>query len=242
MYLRRLLHTYLWPYRVWLLWLIALQLVAVLAALYLPSLNADIIDTGVAKGNTDYIIRAGMIMLGVAFVQVACTVGVASAERVFELLNAEEEPVESGAVPWSAERHGRVEFEGVSFRYDPDTPLITDLSVVADPGHTVAIVGPTGAGKTTLVNLVMRFYDLDSGRITLDGVDVSQMRRADLRGQIGMVLQDTWLFEGTIRDADLILVMEAGRVVEQGTHGALLLHDGAYAALYHTQLAEPAVA
>jgi len=276
--------------------------------------------------------------------------GVASAERVFELLDAEEEPVESGAVPLSDERHGRVEFEGVSFRYDPDTPLITDLSVVADPGHTVAIVGPTGAGKTTLVNLVMRFYDLDSGRITLDGVDVSQMRRADLRGQIGMVLQDTWLFEGTIRDniaygrpdaseeeileaaratfvdrfvhslpkgydtvvddeggslsagerqlvtiaraflanpallildeatssvdtrteallqhamaalrtdrtsfviahrlstirdADLILVMEAGRVVEQGTHEALLLHDGAYAALYHTQLTAPAVA
>ena len=126
--------------------------------------------------------------------------GVASAERVFELLDAEEEPVESGAVPLPEEQHGRVEFEGVSFRYDPDTPLITDLSAVADPGHTVAIVGPTGAGKTTLVNLVMRFYDLDSGRITLDGVDVSQMRRADLRGQIGMVLQDTWLFEGTIRD------------------------------------------
>ena len=88
----------------------------------------------------------------------------------------------------------------MSFRYDPDRPLITDLSLVARPGQTVAIVGPTGAGKTTLVNLVMRFYDLDAGRITLDGVDITAMPRAALRGQIGMVLQDTWLFEGTIRD------------------------------------------
>jgi ATP-binding cassette subfamily B protein len=88
----------------------------------------------------------------------------------------------------------------VSFRYLEDRPLIDDLSMVVHPGQTVAIVGPTGAGKTTLVNLVMRFYDLDAGRITLDGVDVSKMRRPDLRSQIGMVLQDTWLFEGTIRD------------------------------------------
>ena len=129
--------------------------------------------------------------------------GVASAERAFELLDAEEEPVDViepvvGRQPVA--RRGRVEFERVSFRYDPDTPLITDLSLLAAPGHTVAIVGPTGAGKTTLVNLVMRFYDVDAGRIMLDGVDVKEMFRADLRGQIGMVLQDTWLFEGTIRD------------------------------------------
>src|SRR4029078_12905533 len=84
--------------------------------------------------------------------------------------------------------------------YSPDTPLIDDLSLVAQPGHTVAIVGPTGAGKTTLVNLVMRFYDVRSGRITLDGVDIASMPRADLRAEIGMVLQDTWLFKGTIRD------------------------------------------
>ena len=126
--------------------------------------------------------------------------GVASAERVFELLDAEEEPAESSAPALPAKQRGRVEFEQVSFRYEPDTPLITDLSLLAAPGHTVAIVGPTGAGKTTLVNLIMRFYDVDKGRITLDGVDIAQMRRADLRAQIGMVLQDTWLFEGTIRD------------------------------------------
>ena len=276
--------------------------------------------------------------------------GVASAERVFELLDAVEEPADSPDPQLPAQQRGRVEFEGVSFRYDEDTPLITDLSLVAEPGHTVAIVGPTGAGKTTLVNLVMRFYDIDAGRITLDGVDIAQMRREDLRGQIAMVLQDTWLFEGTIRDniaygrpdageeeileaaqatfvdrfvhslpegydtvidedgsnisagerqlvtiaraflaspallildeatssvdtrtelllqhamaalrtdrtsfviahrlstirdADLILVMEDGQIVEQGTHDELLHADGAYAALYNSQFAAPAVA
>ncbi|MDF1605984.1 ABC transporter ATP-binding protein [Nocardioides sp. YIM 152315] len=126
--------------------------------------------------------------------------GVASAERVFELLDADEEPVDAPAPTAPAVRRGEVAFEHVSFRYEEDRPLITDLSLVARPGETVAIVGPTGAGKTTLVNLVMRFYDLDAGRITLDGVDVAGMPRAALRGQIGMVLQDTWLFEGTIRD------------------------------------------
>ncbi len=125
--------------------------------------------------------------------------GVASAERVFELLDAEEEPPEQSAVVPAGGR-GEVVFDRVSFRYDPDRPLIEDLSLVARPGHTVAIVGPTGAGKTTLVNLVMRFYDVDAGRITLDGVDIATMRRGDLRGRIGMVLQDTWLFEGSIRD------------------------------------------
>jgi ATP-binding cassette subfamily B multidrug efflux pump len=125
--------------------------------------------------------------------------GVASAERVFELLDAVEEPEEQGA-PLAVGGRGEVVFEHVSFRYVEDQPLIEDLSLVARPGQTVAIVGPTGAGKTTLVNLVMRFYDVDSGRITLDGVDISAMRRADLRGRTGMVLQDTWLFGGTIRD------------------------------------------
>ncbi|WP_082500465.1 ABC transporter ATP-binding protein [Nocardioides sp. Leaf285] len=135
--------------------------------------------------------------------------GVASAERVFELLDADlerpdpDEATGAGGTTVAAGsgvRRGEVAFEHVSFSYSPDRELITDLSLVARPGQTVAIVGPTGAGKTTLVNLVMRFYELDGGRITLDGVDVSSMSRARLRGQIGMVLQDTWLFEGTIRD------------------------------------------
>ncbi|MFF0306980.1 ABC transporter ATP-binding protein [Streptosporangium sp. NPDC004379] len=126
--------------------------------------------------------------------------GVASAERVFELLDADEQTPDPAEPALPGDRRGRVEFEHVSFRYDPDRPLIEDLSLVAEPGQTVAIVGPTGAGKTTLVNLIMRFYELDGGRITLDGVDVTAMRREDLRSRIGMVLQDTWLFGGTIRD------------------------------------------
>ena len=125
--------------------------------------------------------------------------GVASAERVFELLDADEEPVEGG-VAAAAVTRGEVAFDHVAFSYDVDRPLITDLSLVARPGQTVAIVGPTGAGKTTLVNLVMRFYDIDAGRITIDDVDITAMPRAALRGQIGMVLQDTWLFKGTIHD------------------------------------------
>ncbi len=104
------------------------------------------------------------------------------------------------AASQAAPLRGRVEFDHVSFSYDPERPLITDLSLVAEPGRTVAIVGPTGAGKTTLVNLIMRFYELDGGRITLDGEDIAKMPRPELRSNIGMVLQDTWMFEGTIRD------------------------------------------
>jgi ATP-binding cassette subfamily B protein len=126
--------------------------------------------------------------------------GVASAERVFELLDAEEQEPDPKEASLPAERRGRVEFEHVSFSYNPEQPLIEDLSLVAEPGQTVAIVGPTGAGKTTLVNLIMRFYELDAGRITLDGVDITALKREDLRSQTGMVLQDTWLFGGTIRD------------------------------------------
>jgi ATP-binding cassette subfamily B protein len=126
--------------------------------------------------------------------------GIASAERVFELLDAPEQSpdpeVETERVPVS----GRVEFQDVAFRYLDDRPLIEHLNLVAEPGQTVAIVGPTGAGKTTLVNLIMRFYELNAGRILLDGRDIAEMRRDELRDAMGMVLQDTWLFGGTIRE------------------------------------------
>lgn len=126
--------------------------------------------------------------------------GVASAERVFELLDEDEESVEPTPSAGPVFGRGRLVFEDVSFSYSPDKPLISGLSLVAEPGQTVAIVGPTGAGKTTLVNLMMRFYELDAGRITLDGVDVTLVPRRELRSRLGMVLQDTWLFGGTIRD------------------------------------------
>ncbi|MFH8288367.1 ABC transporter ATP-binding protein [Streptomyces sp. NPDC018059] len=273
--------------------------------------------------------------------------GVASAERVFEILDAEEQEADPVPGERPAKLSGRVEMEHVSFRYAKDKPLIEDLSLVVEPGHTVAIVGPTGAGKTTLVNLLMRFYEVTGGRITLDGVDIAGMSRDELRAGIGMVLQDTWLFGGTIaeniaygaakevtreeveeaaraahadrfvrtlpdgydtvidddgtgvsagekqlitiaraflsdpvilvldeatssvdtrtevliqkamarlahgrtsfviahrlstiRDADTILVMENGAIVEQGTHDALLAAGGAYARLYAAQFAE----
>jgi ATP-binding cassette subfamily B protein len=274
--------------------------------------------------------------------------GIASLERVLEFLDAEEQSPDPRPEPDQAPTRGRVKFEDVTFSYDPAVPLIESLSLVAQPGQTIAIVGPTGAGKTTLVNLIMRFYELDGGRITVDGRDVAAMPRAELRSKIGMVLQDTWLFGGTIREniaygnpnateedilaaaratyvdrfvhslpdgydtlineegdnisagqkqlltiarafladpamlildeatssvdtrtevliqeamnalrtgrtsfviahrlstirgADVILVMEAGRIVEQGSHSALLAGDGAYARLYNSQFAAPA--
>ena len=126
--------------------------------------------------------------------------GIASAERVFELLDAEEQSPDPARPLTDPSPQGRVVFDHVRFSYDPDIALIEDLSLVAEPGQTVAIVGPTGAGKTTLVNLIMRFYELRGGVITLDGLDISQMTRRELRANIGMVLQDTWLFGGTIRD------------------------------------------
>jgi len=274
--------------------------------------------------------------------------GVASAERTFELLDADEQDAETATSHLPERTDGHVEFRDVTFSYDPAKPLIEDLSFDAHPGHTVAIVGPTGAGKTTLVNLVMRFYELDGGSIALDGVDITELSRAELRSKVGMVLQDAWLFNGTImenirygrldatdeevlaaakatyvdrfvralpegyqtvidedatnvsagekqlitiarafianpsllildeatssvdtrtevlvqramaalrtdrtsfviahrlstiRDADTILVMESGRIVEQGNHGQLLAAGGAYHRLYMSQFAGPA--
>jgi len=124
--------------------------------------------------------------------------GVASAERVFDFLD---EPEETASAP-NELPHGqaRVVFQNVSFGYSPEATVIEDLTLAAEPGSTVAIVGPTGAGKTTLVNLLMRFYDVDSGRILLDGVDIRDVSRSSLRSRIGMVLQDTWLFGGTIAE------------------------------------------
>jgi ATP-binding cassette subfamily B protein len=125
--------------------------------------------------------------------------GVASAERVFELLDEQDQSLDRSGADLDVKR-GEVRFDDVSFQYKPDVPLIEHLSLVANPGQTVAIVGPTGAGKTTLVNLLMRFYDLDSGAIRIDGVDIAAVPRAEVRRRFGMVLQDTWLFGGTIRD------------------------------------------
>ncbi|MGH3323663.1 MAG: ABC transporter ATP-binding protein [Streptomyces sp.] len=150
---------------------------------------------------------------------------VASAERVFELLDAEEQspdPVDAGlraAHPGTV--RGRVELAGVSFRYDPDRPLIEDLSLSVEPGQTVAIVGPTGAGKTTLVNLLLRFYETRGGRILLDGTDIAAMNREELRAGIGMVLQDTWLFGGTIAENIAYGARGAGRAqVEEAARAA----------------------
>jgi ATP-binding cassette subfamily B protein len=158
---------------------------------------------------------------------------VASAERVFELLDESEEMPEAAHPAVLGRAAGAVAFEDVSFRYEPERPLIDDLDLVVEAGRTVAIVGPTGAGKTTLVNLLMRFYEIDAGTISIDGIDIRDLARDDLRRQFGMVLQDTWLFHGTIREniaygrldateADILAAAEAAHV----DHFVRTLPDG----------------
>jgi ATP-binding cassette subfamily B protein len=125
---------------------------------------------------------------------------VAAAERVFELLDEVEEPEDGKNAKALTQPKGRVEFSDVTFGYDPGKPILRGVDIKAKPGQTIAIVGPTGAGKTTLVNLLMRFYDVDAGEITVDGENITKITRGSLRRAFGMVLQDTWLFHGTIRD------------------------------------------
>ncbi|MGW0452473.1 ABC transporter ATP-binding protein [Gordonia sputi] len=159
--------------------------------------------------------------------------GVASAERIFDILDADEQTPDPKNPKTPEHDRGLIEFDDVSFRYVANKPLIDDLSLVARPGHMVAIVGPTGAGKTTLVNLIMRFYDVDSGTITVDGVESREMTRDDLRERTGMVLQDSWLFGGTIYDniaygdptASREEVLEAARM-SHVDHFVRILPDG----------------
>jgi ATP-binding cassette subfamily B protein len=158
---------------------------------------------------------------------------VASAERVFELLDEPEEIPDPVTPKVLSDTRGAVAFENVSFRYEPEVPLIDDLSLVADAGDTIAIVGPTGAGKTTLVNLLMRFYEIDGGRITVDAIDTRELTRDDLRKTFGMVLQDTWLFHGTIaenigygRDGSTEAEIEAAAEAAHVDHFVRTLPDG----------------
>lgn len=147
---------------------------------------------------------------------------IASAERVFELLDEEEEIAEKKDAKVLSYPKGHVVFEHVAFRYKPDVPLIEDLNIEAKPGQTIAIVGPTGAGKTTLVNLLMRFYEINGGKITIDGVDINDMKRVDLRNMFGMVLQDSWLFSGTI--IENIAYGREGATDEEVIHAAKTAH------------------
>jgi ATP-binding cassette subfamily B protein len=172
-------------------------LVAVVGALQVAS---GALSLGAVQAFIQYSRQFSQPLTQVASMANLLQSGVASAERVFALLDATEQGPDP-AEPARPERiTGRVEFRDISFRYFPDIPLIEDLSLTVQPGQTVAIVGPTGAGKTTLVNLLMRFYELDGGQITVDGIDIASMRREELRAMTGMVLQDAWVFGGTIAD------------------------------------------
>ena len=172
-------------------------LVAVVGALQIAS---GALSLGAVQAFIQYSRQFSQPLTQVASMANLLQSGVASAERVFALLDADEQTPDPDEPGRPEPVRGRVEFRDVSFRYFPDAPLIDDLSLTVEPGQTVAIVGPTGAGKTTLVNLLMRFYELDAGQITVDGVDIASMSREDLRAMTGMVLQDAWLFGGTIAE------------------------------------------
>jgi ATP-binding cassette, subfamily B, multidrug efflux pump len=163
-----------------------------------------------------------MPIIQVASIMNVLQSAVASAERVFELLDEAEQAPETTAPRELEQVAGRVAFDRVSFRYLADTPLLQDLDLVAEPGETIAIVGPTGAGKTTLVNLLMRFYEIDGGRISVDGVDIRDLTRDHLRRTFGMVLQDAWLFGGTIREN--IAYGREGATDEEIREAALAAH------------------
>jgi ATP-binding cassette subfamily B multidrug efflux pump len=172
-------------------------LVAVIGGLRVAS---GALSIGDIQAFIQYVLQFNQPVTNMAATASQLQSAVASAERVFALLDAPEQDADPVTPRRPEQISGRVTFEGVSFRYAPDEPLLDDLSLTVEPGQTVAIVGPTGAGKTTLVNLLMRFYEVEGGTISVDGVDIADMRRAELRRHIGMVLQDTWLFGGTIAD------------------------------------------
>jgi ATP-binding cassette subfamily B protein len=172
-------------------------LVAVIGGLRVAS---GALSIGEVQAFIQYVLQFNQPVTNMAATASQLQSAIASAERVFELLDADEQAPDPTTPAHSGRIEGRVHFEDVSFRYEPGEPLIDHLSLTVHPGQTVAIVGPTGAGKTTLVNLLLRFYDIDSGRIALDGVDITRLPRDELRRHIGMVLQDTWLFGGTIAD------------------------------------------
>jgi ATP-binding cassette subfamily B multidrug efflux pump len=171
--------------------------VCVLGGLRVASGNMSLGDV---QAFVQYVQQFGQPIAQTASVANVLQSAVASSERVFEMLDEMEESAEPARPAVLNEVEGHIVFDDVSFRYLPDTPLIEHLDLEVKPGQTVAIVGPTGAGKTTLVNLLMRFYELDGGSISIDGVDIRSMTRDGLRHLFGMVLQDAWLFSGTIRE------------------------------------------
>ena len=192
-------------------------LIAVVGGLRISSGN---ISVGDMQAMLQYARQFSQPLTQLASMAATFQSGIASLERVVELLDAPDQSPDQDDEPLATPVRGRVVFDDVHFSYRPDKPLIEGLDVVAEPGQTIAIVGPTGAGKTTIVNLLMRFYEIDSGTITLDGRDITTIPRRQLRSEIGMVLQDTWLFGGTIRenlaygnpDATEEQILEAARV------------------------------